>query len=60
MIAVPTLFTENKQPDLSYIKSAAESIAPHLGKGNTVILESTSPVGATEQLAGWLQDLRQI
>lgn len=58
MIAVPTPFTESKQPDLSYIKSAAESIAPHLEKGNTVILESTSPVGATEQLADWLQALR--
>jgi UDP-N-acetyl-D-mannosaminuronic acid dehydrogenase len=58
MIAVPTPFKENHRPDLSYIKSAAESIAPVLEKGNLVILESTSPVGATEKLAGWLKDLR--
>jgi UDP-N-acetyl-D-mannosaminuronic acid dehydrogenase len=58
MIAVPTPFKENHRPDLSYIKSAAASIAPVLEKGNLVILESTSPVGATEKLAGWLKDLR--
>src|SRR5690606_26649061 len=46
------------QPDLSFIKSSAEAIAPVLEKGNLVILESTSPVGATEQLAAWLQELR--
>ena len=58
MIAVPTPFKEGKQPDLSYIQKAAEAIAPVLEKGNLVILESTSPVGATEKLAGWLQELR--
>ncbi|WP_438863400.1 UDP-N-acetyl-D-mannosamine dehydrogenase [Neptunicella sp.] len=58
MIAVPTPFKEGKQPDLSFIKSSAEAIAPVLEKGNLVILESTSPVGATEQLAAWLQELR--
>ena len=54
IIAVPTPFKENHEPDLSYIKSAATSIARVLEKGNLVILESTSPVGATEQLAQWL------
>ncbi|MFT4994588.1 MAG: UDP-N-acetyl-D-mannosaminuronic acid dehydrogenase [Paraglaciecola sp.] len=58
MIAVPTPFKDGKKPDLSYIKKAAEAIAPVLEKGNLVILESTSPVGATEKLAGWLQALR--
>lgn len=58
MIAVPTPFKEGKQPDLSYIQKAAEAIAPVLEKGNLIILESTSPVGATEKLAAWLQDLR--
>ncbi|GGD75164.1 UDP-N-acetyl-D-mannosamine dehydrogenase [Lacimicrobium alkaliphilum] len=58
MIAVPTPFKENHQPDLSYIEKAAEAIAPVLEKGNLIILESTSPVGATEKLAGWLQALR--
>lgn len=54
MIAVPTPFTGDKKPDLSYIEAAAKSIAPFLKRGNTVILESTSPVGATEQLSKWL------
>ncbi|MDE5832961.1 MAG: UDP-N-acetyl-D-mannosamine dehydrogenase [Desulfovibrio sp.] len=54
IIAVPTPFKEGHKPDLSYIKAAAKSMAPVLRKGNVVILESTSPVGATEQLAEWL------
>lgn len=58
MIAVPTPFKEDKTPDLAYIKSAAESIAPVLQSGNLVVLESTSPVGATEKLAAWLSDFR--
>lgn len=58
MIAVPTPFKEGKEPDLSYIQKAAQAIAPVLEKGNLIILESTSPVGATEKLTGWLQELR--
>jgi UDP-N-acetyl-D-mannosaminuronic acid dehydrogenase len=62
MIAVPTPFkhTDNDEhkPDLSYIESAAKAIAPVLEKGNLVILESTSPVGTTEKLAGWLKQAR--
>lgn len=58
MIAVPTPFKDEHQPDLSYIKAAARNIAPHLRPGNIVILESTSPVGATEQLAAWLAEAR--
>jgi UDP-N-acetyl-D-mannosaminuronic acid dehydrogenase len=58
LIAVPTPFKDGHQPDLSYIESAAKSIAPVLAKGNLVILESTSPVGVTEQLAAWLAEAR--
>ena len=59
LIAVPTPFKgENHEPDLSYIESAAKAIAPVLAKGNLVILESTSPVGATEQMAEWLAEAR--
>ena len=58
LIAVPTPFKENHQPDLSHIKAASQSIAHVLQKGNLVILESTSPVGATEQMATWLADAR--
>ncbi len=64
LIAVPTpfLLTENEgnipKPDLKYIQSAAKTIAPALKKGDLVILESTSPVGATEQMADWLAEFR--
>lgn len=58
LIAVPTPFKGDYEPDLSYIQSAAEMIAPVLKKGDLVILESTSPVGATEQMAEWLAQQR--
>jgi UDP-N-acetyl-D-mannosaminuronic acid dehydrogenase len=58
VIAVPTPFKEGNTPDLKYVKSAADMIAPLLTNGNMVILESTSPVGATEQLARWLKEAR--
>jgi UDP-N-acetyl-D-mannosaminuronic acid dehydrogenase len=58
IMAVPTPFNEDYSADLSYIKAASEAIAPVLSKGNLVILESTSPVGATEQMAAWLAAAR--
>ncbi|WP_434926545.1 UDP-N-acetyl-D-mannosamine dehydrogenase [Shewanella sp. HL-SH2] len=58
MIAVPTPFKEGNAPDLKYIEAAAKAIAPVLEKGNLVILESTSPVGATEKLSAWLKEAR--
>lgn len=58
IVAVPTPFKENYEPDLKYIEAAAKAIAPHLSQGNLVILESTSPVGATEQMAAWLSEAR--
>jgi UDP-N-acetyl-D-mannosaminuronic acid dehydrogenase len=59
MVAVPTPFKgDDHEPDLSYIEAAAKAIAPVLEKGNLVILESTSPVGATEKMAGWLKEAR--
>lgn len=62
LIAVPTPFKaeDGKEhvPDLKYIESAAKAVAPVLEKGNLVILESTSPVGATERMAEWLAKAR--
>jgi len=63
LIAVPTPFKPCEEggipePDLDYIYQAAQTIAPVLEQGNLVILESTSPVGTTEQLAQWLKELR--
>ena len=58
VIAVPTPFKENYEGDLSYIMSAAESIAPQLSGGETVILESTSPPRTTQKLAAKIMELR--
>ncbi|VEW14722.1 UDP-glucose 6-dehydrogenase ywqF [Brevibacterium casei] len=51
IVAVPTPITSEKKPDLSYIRTAGEQIAPLLEGDELVILESTSPPGATEFLA---------
>ena len=64
LIAVPTPFKscdegEIPEPDLRYIESAARAIAPVLKLGDLVILESTSPVGATEKMAEWLAAARK-
>jgi UDP-N-acetyl-D-mannosaminuronic acid dehydrogenase len=47
------------EPDLAYVEAAAKSIAPVLKKDDLVILESTSPVGAVEQMAIWLAEARK-
>lgn len=58
VIAVPTPFKENYEGDLSYILSAAESIAPQLRGDEVVILESTSPPKTTQKLADKILELR--
>lgn len=65
LIAVPTPFLPTAsgeripEPDLTYIESAAKAVAAVLKKGDLVILESTSPVGTTEKMAGWLAAERE-
>lgn len=49
IIAVPTPFKANRQPDMSYVEAATKSICPFLKKGNLVILESTSPPQTCEK-----------
>ena len=58
IIAVPTPFNDDRTADLTYVRAAAESIAPRLRPGNIVILESTSPPGTTEQVAKWIGGVR--
>ena len=62
LIAVPTPFKADHngdhEPDLRFIAAASQSIAPVLKQGDLVILESTSPVGTTEQMAAWLAAAR--
>jgi UDP-N-acetyl-D-glucosamine dehydrogenase len=49
-ISVPTPFDRAKQPDLSFIHSAANGIAPHLHAGQLVVLESTTFPGTTDEV----------
>jgi UDP-N-acetyl-D-mannosaminuronic acid dehydrogenase len=58
ILAVPTPFQGDHEPDLTYVQAAAEAIAPVLQPGNLVILESTSPIGTTEKLSHWLAEQR--
>ncbi|REE23894.1 MULTISPECIES: UDP-N-acetyl-D-mannosamine dehydrogenase [unclassified Paraburkholderia] len=58
LIAVPTPFSDGYKPDLRFIEAASQAIAPVLKKGDLVVLESTSPVGTTEQMAAWMAQLR--
>lgn len=58
IIAVPTPFAGDHEPDLTHLRAAATAMAPHLVSGNLVIIESTSPVGTTDAVAAWLSDER--
>ena len=50
VISVPTPMADGA-PDLTYIESASAALAPHITAGSTVILESTTYPGTTEELA---------
>ena len=52
IIAVPTPFKDDFVPDLSFVEDAAIAIAPHVKSGDLIILESTSPVGTTQDVVG--------
>lgn len=58
LIAVPTPFYDDYEPDLSYVENAVSMIIPHLKEGNLVILESTSPVGTTEKISSQIFESR--
>ena len=58
VIAVPTPFDADHAPDVSYVLAAGEAVAKVLKAGDCVILESTSPVGTTEQLRDLIAALR--
>ena len=58
VIAVPTPFDADHQPNIGYVLKAATTIAAVLKPGDTVILESTSPIGTTEQVRDLLAQLR--
>ncbi|KPK48498.1 MAG: UDP-N-acetyl-D-glucosamine dehydrogenase [Planctomycetes bacterium SM23_25] len=50
LICVPTPLTKSREPNMDYVSSTAEAIAPHLKKGQLVVLESTTYPGTTRDL----------
>ena len=51
LIVVPTPFKGNHEPDISFIEAATLSIVSFLKPDDLFIIESTSPIGTTEQIA---------
>ena len=51
LIVVPTPFKGNHEPDISYVEAATRSVLQLLKPGDLYIIESTSPIGTTEQMA---------
>jgi UDP-N-acetyl-D-glucosamine dehydrogenase len=49
-ICVPTPLDDNREPDLSFIESTGRAIAPHLRRGQLVVLESTTYPGTTREV----------
>ena len=59
IIAVPTpVLADRSGADLSAIEAACKALAGHLAPGNLIILESTVPVGTTDQMAAWISTAR--
>jgi len=50
-MVVPTPFKGNHEPDVSYVDAATRAVIPLLKEGDLYVIESTSPVGTTEQMA---------
>ncbi len=50
-IVVPTPFKGDHKPDISYVEAATRAVLPLLKEGDLYVIESTSPVGTTEQMA---------
>lgn len=58
LIVVPTPFTSDHEPDISYVETATRSILPYLKEGDLYIIESTSPIGTTEKMASLIHSER--
>lgn len=58
LIAVPTPFKDEHAPDISYVRAATENLLPYLKEESLIIIESTSPVGTTEQMQALIIEKR--
>lgn len=50
VICVPTPLNDHREPDLSYIITTVENLAPYTRQGQLIILESTTYPGTTEEV----------
>lgn len=50
-MVVPTPFKGDHEPDVSYVETATRAVIPYLKTGDLFVIESTSPVGTTEEMA---------
>jgi UDP-N-acetyl-D-glucosamine dehydrogenase len=50
VICVPTPLNDHREPDLSYVTATVSAIAPHVRRGQLIILESTTYPGTTEEI----------
>lgn len=58
IITVPTPVQDDKSPDMSYVRTASEALAPVLKADDLIILESTSPLGATGMIEEIIREKR--
>ena len=58
MIVVPTPFKGDHEPDISYVEAATVSVIPLLKEGDLYVIESTSPVGTTDQMTKLIYEKR--
>jgi UDP-N-acetyl-D-glucosamine dehydrogenase len=50
IVCVPTPLTDYREPDMSYVTTTMEAIAPHIQRGQLIVLESTTYPGTTEEV----------
>jgi len=50
ILCVPTPLTRQREPDLTFVVRTTESVAPHLRRGQLVVLESTTYPGTTRDV----------
>jgi UDP-N-acetyl-D-glucosamine dehydrogenase len=50
IVCVPTPLTAHREPDLSYVEETTRAIAPHLRRGQLIVLESTTWPGTTDEI----------
>lgn len=58
LIVVPTPFKDKNEPDISFVQAATTAILPLLKEGDMYIIESTSPIGTTENMMHYIYEER--